>query len=1080
MSAIKTLLVTLCATATAMAAGSIPHPEHPRPDLRREAWVNLNGAWGFDFDAADAGEKAEWFKPTHKLGKQIVVPFPWQSKLSGIAKPDYRGVAWYQRTVTVPAAWKGKRAWLVFGAVDWDAKVWVNGKAMGGHVGGYTPFAFDITDAAPPGSKASIVVRANDPNAREQPAGKQHHWYTQSGGIWQTVYLEARGDAHIARFEMVPAIEGDGAAATVGLTVETGGKGEDAAFEFEIVGQGKVTMSPVTPAGRHRMKLSFAKPRLWSPDDPHLYDVVLRLLRDGKPVDVVHSYVGIREFGAAKAPGRDYKYITLNGKPVYLRGALHQSFHPDGIYQYPDDKTLRWDYEYAKRIGINFLRIHIKTEIPRALYWADKLGILIMEDQPNYAQHTEQSKKWWEMVLRETVARDFNHPSILSWCNFNETWGIGQGGYSAERQTWVVEMYGLTKLLDPTRLVEDNSPCRYDHTVTDINSWHFYINDYRRARQHIAGVVEKTFPGSEFNYAKGYKQADAPLINSEYGGISAGLGDQDISWCFKYLTNELRKHDKICGYIYTEQSDIEWEHNGFLNYDRSEKVYGYDYWFPGFSLADINAADAVVLDIEPCPVAKPGDTLTVPVFISHWSAREDARLMLHWQYDYLDRWGERHVKAAEGSRRVTWKPYQVTPAGAVVLKLTSDAPAVGALLVWLADGDGKRVAANYINVHVDAPAPRVEAMDKRRIGVRFAPSDFARWEWGGATPPTNRRAKHKAHAQGSGHMEYVLMVPKGVPVDGLASVGIIAELAAKAGGEKLAWPARKKPVDYPQTDKDVTWPSDVTVSINGVTLATTTLADDPADARGVLSHQYRHHPGSFGWLVKMEKDDAKLLDSIRRTRRLLIRFEVAADAKHKGGLAVFGERLGRFPVDPTVVLAYGQDHGMAQRAVSAESIAVDRLVASREVIVATADDAPTTWRYTTAKPAGKWMTPAFDDAAWKKGRGGFGTRGTPNAVIGTIWRTPDIWLRTRFDLPQPERVLGAMLRFYHDEDVEIFLNGRRIVQRRGFVAEYIEAPLKPADLKALRPKDNLLAAHCRQTRGGQNIDVGLAVIRKKK
>ena len=581
------LVMLLCALAAPLtAANKIPLPEHPRPDLRREQWLNLNGPWAFDFDPDDKGEKAAWFQPgKHKLAQKIVVPFPWESKLSGIQRPDYRGVAWYSRTVTVPREWKGKRAWLVFGAVDWTAKVWVNGTLLGEHVGGYTPFAFDITDVAAPGQQAHIIVRADDPNSPEQPFGKQTpRWYTHTGGIWQTVYLEARGDAYLDRMQLVTDLLAD-RRARVDAALFLGGDTNGVAAELEVIGAGKARTLK-TADGACRLRLDIADPHLWSPDDPHLYDAVVRILRSGKEVDRVHTYLGVRKVHRAGVGGRRYQYITLNGYPIYLRGALHQSFHPDGIYQYPDDATMRWDYEYAKKIGLNFLRIHIKTEIPRALYWADKLGVLIMEDQPSFGRYTPRSKAWWEGVLRETVARDFNHPSIIAWCNFNETWGIGDGGYTPDHQAWVKEMYQLTKKLDPTRLVEDNSPCRYDHVATDINSWHFYINDYHAARRHIANVVSRTFLGSPFNYAKGFKQYLEPLINSEYGGISAGLGDQDISWCFKYLTNELRKHDKICGYVYTEQSDIEWEHNGFLNYDRSEKVFGYDFWFPGFSLAD--------------------------------------------------------------------------------------------------------------------------------------------------------------------------------------------------------------------------------------------------------------------------------------------------------------------------------------------------------------------------------------------------------------------------------------------------------------------------------------------------------------
>ncbi len=1077
----RTLLAMACTLAAAAAAApAIPLPEHPRPDLRREQWLNLNGPWAFDFDPDDAGEKAGWSQPGKaKLAKQIVVPFPWESKLSGIERPDYRGVAWYAREVTVPAAWEGKRAWLVFGAVDWAAKVWVNGKLLGEHVGGYTPFGFDITGVAAPGQKAFIVVRADDPNHPEQPGGKQHHWYTHTGGIWQTVYLEARGEAYLDRMQIVTDLLSD-ASGRINAKLFLGGDTKGAAAELEVVGAGTSKRAKVAD-DTCRLELRIPQPHLWSPDDPHLYDAVVRVLRDGKEVDRVHTYLGVRTVWRAGVHEKRYQYITLNHRPIYLRGALHQSFHPDGIYQYPDDKTLRWDYEYAKKIGINFLRIHIKTEIPRALYWADKLGVLIMEDQPNFARYTERSKKWWESVLRETVARDFNHPSVIAWCNFNETWGIGDGGYKDDHQAWVIKMFGLTKKLDPTRLVEDNSPCRHDHVVTDINSWHFYINDYARARDHIAGVVEQTFPGSQFNYAKGYKQGLEPLINSEYGGISAGKGDQDVSWCFKYLTNELRKHDKVCGYVYTEQSDIEWEHNGFLNYDRSEKVYGYDYWFPGFSLADLNAPDFVVLDVEPCPVVKAGETLSVPVLISHWSDRRAKELTLHWQLDTVDRWGDRFERSAQGSRKVSWKRWSVTPAGTIKVKMPDAGPWVCGLRVWLADAEGERVAANYINAHVDAPTARVEVPNRRQVALRFAPNDFAAWQWAaGHAPPTHRRARHKAHAQGTGHVEYELAIPEAVPTQGLQMLTVLAELSAKAGDEKLAWPARKKPVDYPQTDKAVAWPTEVAISINGVALGRQTLEDDPADARGVLSHQYRYHPGSFGWRVRMEAKDARLLAAVAEARRMVVRFEVPDDAEHKGGLAIFGERLGRFPMDPMVVLTYAEGHDLKVGPLSDEPVAVNRLVASRETVVATADDAPTTWRYTTARPAGKWMSPAFDDGGWKTGKAGFGSRGTPNAVVHTNWRTPDIWLRTPFDLSAPDRVLGAMLRFYHDEDVEIFLNARRVAARRGYVAEYIEQALKPDDLKLLRAKGNVLAVHCRQTRGGQNIDVGLSVIRRRK
>jgi len=1070
------LLAVFGVMASVSLAADVPHREHPRPDLRRDSWLNLNGTWAFDFDKQDAGEGAGWFTPgRHNFSRQIVVPFPWQSKLSGIERTDYDGVAWYSREVMVPSSWKGKRAWLVFGAVDWSAKVWVNGSLLGEHVGGYTPFAFDLTGVAGPGEKAVIVVRAEDANHAEQPAGKQHNWYTHCGGIWQTVYLEARGATFLDNMELVTKLKNDNAAATVSLKAMLGGNTADTSVEFEVEGVSKASASASGSTCTVRLELD--KPKLWSPDTPHLYDIVVRILQDGEEKDRVYGYLGVREFGTAQAPGRDYAYITLNGKPIYLRGDLHQSFHPDGIYQYPDDKTLRWDYAYAKQIGINFLRIHIKTEIPRALYWADKLGVLIMEDQPNFSHYTPRSQRWWEDVMRATVARDFNHPSIFSWCNFNETWGVGHGGYTPDHQKWVAEMYHLTKQLDPTRLVEDNSPCRYDHVVTDINSWHFYINDYARAREHIANVVQETYVGSTFNYAEGCRQSNAPLINSEYGGISAGLGDQDISWCFKYLTSELRKHDKICGYVYTEQSDIEWEHNGFLNYDRTEKVYGYDYWFPGFSLADLNAPDFIVLDIEPCPLVEAGQTLDVPVLLSHWSDREDEKLTLHWRLDCLDRWGQRHDDLVGGTRATSWKPYEVVPIGTIEVPIPSIAPAVGALCVWVTGEDGSRVAANYINVQVASSAPRMETPDGRRIALRFSPRDFCTWQWEETTLPSSNRAKHKVHALGSGFLEYEIAIPQNVPVDNLKSVTLLAELSAKAGDEKLAWPDRTKPVDYPQTDREIKWPSDVAVSFNGIEIGRTTLTDDPADARGVLSHRNRYQPGSYGWRIEMGGADRELLESVRKSRRLKVRLSVPPDAEHQGGLAVFGENMGRYPMDPTCILDYEEPHGLAPGTLSNESPAMNRIVANRQSVVATADEEPETWRYTLEPPSGTWQGAGYDDSGWKKGRAGFGTRGTPNAVVNSTWKTSDIWLRKTFDVKDPETVLGATLRLYHDEDVQIFLNGRRLVQRHGYVTDYIEQSLSAEEKSLLRARGNVLAVHCRQTVGGQNVDVGLQILR---
>lgn len=1071
---------------TAFAADT-PWPEHPRPDFQRSPWVNLNGQWDFDFDSQDTGEKEQWFAPgKHAFSKKIVVPFSWESKLSGIGDKDYKGVAWYSREITLPdgEGWNGKDAWLIVGACDWEAKVYVNGKPAVEHVGGYLPFEVNLSQFGKPGEKVTVVIRAKDVTDDQQPTGKQIGWYTRTSGIWQTVYLEPRSETFISRIQIAPSIKNGLAKCTV--TAEPVGAEEfrvtspNAAFDPVTAGvRGVMTYSksgkPAFEMGKATIDLKETK--LWSPESPTLYPVVIELLKDEKVIDRVETYFGFREISVAKAPGREYKYICLNGKPIYLRGALHQSFHPDGIYQYPNDAVMRSDYELCKRIGINFLRIHIKTPVPRELYWADKLGVMIMQDMPNFWNNTGQARKWYEEMLRGAVARDFNHPAIFSWVDFNETWGLDNPGpYDAERQQWVEKIYKMTKSLDPSRLVEDNSPCKYDHVVTDINSWHFYINDYAEAKKHIQEVVDKTFPGSTFNYIGGRKQTDAPLMNSEYGGISAGSGDQDISWCFKYLTNEQRLHDKICGYIYTELSDIEWEHNGYVNYDRTPKEYGYDFWYPGFSLADINAPDFVVIDAPPMIELKDGETREVPIRISHWSDYEAKALLLKWRADWIDHNGVRRDADKWETRSAVWKPYEVVDQPPVEISAPAGkGSAIGALLVELVDGD-RVLARNYINLCVTRSLPAAEVMGKAQA-FRFRPGDFSAWQWqeSKTAMPAGVNTE-KVCIRGSGHIEYQIATGNEGLQD-IAAIELTAELAAKAGDEKLDWPERKRDVDYPQTDVKK-WPTDLRISINGVEIHRETLSDDPADARGALSHHRQYHPGSYGWLVRAKLTDSTAINRIRETAAdgvVTIRFEVPADAKNKGGLAIFGDKLGRYPVMPTLILR-GSKPARKQPSSSAATSAINRLMDRMKTILPTAESGGHAWRFTIDKPGDKWNQPDFDDTQWKTGKSGFGKEGTPNTTIGTPWTSPDIWLRSEIAVDDPAAIIAGQWRLYHDEGCEIYVNGKQILRRKGFVTQYLDLPLGPDALAALRPGKNTIAVHCRQTEGGQYVDVGLTAV----
>ena len=1067
------IVLGLCGPFFALAAdGPAPWPEHPRPDLCRQPWVSLNGTWAFEFDPQNQGEDQGWFEIDHALSGRITVPFPWESKLSGVGDTEYKGTAWYSRKIRLPegTGWEKRNAWLVVGACDWQAKVWVNGRLAGEHVGGYLPFDVNLSQFAKPGEEVTVTIKATDVTAGHQPTGKQVGWYTRNSGIWQSVYLEPRGKGYIGWVKAVPDVD-DG---TVTLSTEvifpgqpfvvTASSPEDEFQSAMVRGQ------PDHPIVE--LKLVLKNPQLWSPESPKLYPVRLHV---GVPIDpkdtrdVVETYFGFREVSAIKAPGGDYQYIALNGEPVYLRGALHQSFHPEAIYQYPSDAVMRSDYELCKKLGINMLRIHIKTPVPRELYWADRLGVLIMQDIPNFWEYNEQATKWYEQLLEGAVTRDHMHPSVFSWVDFNETWGINHQGYGPERHKWVEAMYHRTRHLDSTRLVEDNSPCNYDHVITDINSWHFYINDYAAARKHIAEVVQKTFPGSGFNYVKGYVQGNQPLMNSEYGGIGAGQGDQDISWCFKYLTNELRLHEKICGYIYTELSDIEWEHNGFVNYDRTPKEYGYAFWCPGMSMADLNGPDFVVLDAPPVLEIEPGKPAQVPVKVSHWSA-ELGEPTLTWRTIWLDGVGERHEGAVR-TRPVKWAQYRVTDQEPLAVNASAQGK-VGALAVELRSGE-RVLARNYINLLAKRPAsPPVRAMGPNRLALSFGTAEAAAWSF--EAKVRQGVGRHKAFAEGGGAAEYHLQLPEGLKIENLRGLTILAELAAYAGAAKLDWPARTKPVDYPQTDVRK-WPSDVVISVNGQELGRQTLPDDPADARGALSH-FNGLQGGYGYLVNVELSGKALKTAVAALgdkRVLRIRFEVPADAKNRGGLSIYGEAAGCYPVGPTVLMAFDGGHGLGGEYASQASAAIDQL---RLVLVPTAETQPRTWKYATEKPGPGWMAPEFDDSAWKSGPAGFGTPETPGAIVGTAWNTADIWARTEFTVADPAKIGSALLRLHHDDDAEVYVNGVQAVALRRFSTSYEEQPLSAEARSALKPGKNTLAVHCKQKSGGQYIDVGLTAV----
>ncbi len=938
-----------------------PRPEYPRPDRQRGTiegfdWLNLNGPWQFRFDGDRCGLKEKWFEPDAlEWREQIIVPFCWESLAAWgegdaagndnyyatrvfrnpleVTRENHRSaqryeVGWYRRRIQIPDGepWKDKRIILTIGAADFFTDAWCNGKPLGHHEGGYTPFEFDITDALVTENgqrQALIVLRVEDPmDNREQPVGKQWRWYTTTSGIWQTVFIEPRARTHIDSFKFA----GDIDAGTVQITVNCAETKAGAVVEAEISGPDgkKQTESLEVKNGVSARTVKLAKLQLWDPNFPFLYDVRLRLKQGAASLDEVRTYFGMRkiDFATAKESGAPTA-LRINGVPRYLRGALHQSFYPDGVYTASSVEVIKNDLAYAKKVGFNFLRIHIKVDDPLIYHWADKLGMLLMADMPNFGEggDTGLGRQRFETMMREAIQRDFNHPSIFAWCLFNETWGFGGQlsfldkllapspalaandeklifetakkqplpGELSRPQDWVQHMWELAKQLDPTRLVEDMSVCHWDHLEyyqhcdTDINSWHFYINDYLKAKEHIARIVKSTFVGSTFNYVSGFQHKGQPLINSEYGGIGALDGDRDVSWSFKFLTNELRRYPQIAAYIYTELHDVEWEYNGFLNYDRTPKDFGYD-------PRAINESNTLPVDSPPIQHVKPGSRVRLEVASSHYSTRAHKDVLLHWEMGGVDTHGRVHQDLAQGRAPIAFPHRKVGLAHTLDLEMPAT-PMLCTLQLSARTPDGAVLAQNSVNYFVNGVYPPSREETPRALILRGAPGDWSAAKWSGQMSDRDKaQTEDCCAAFGRGFFEWTL------PLNG-------ADLA-KAHRIKVLCEGSSHRLDSPQTDSDV-HSTTLRMLLNDIRVYEGVLRNHPHDARGVLSY-LRGGVGAYGYLVHAFAE-GELLRQIAATVKddvLRLRCAVPDEAVPVGGLTIYGAECGRFPVCPTVIVEW--------------------------------------------------------------------------------------------------------------------------------------------------------------------------------
>ncbi|MGY5764088.1 glycoside hydrolase family 2 protein [Brachybacterium sp. DNPG3] len=601
------------------AAVDVPRPEHPRPQLHRPAWLNLNGTWQFEIDRSDSGRERGLLE--RELAGEITVPFAPETAASGIGERDYLEAVWYRRTITVPADWEGLRPILHLGAVDHDATVWANGVEVARHRGGFTPFRADLSQVAGvgAGSEVEIVVRARDPKDGPQARGKQSLWYRathatyhRTTGIWQTVWLEGVPADEIRSLRIIPSLAAGSFAIDVPLARSTPGT------RLEVVasvpGGAEVARADVRADLDLAPHLELAIPedaiRVWGPGAPELYALQVRLLdAEGGVLDEVSSYAGLR---STTLNGHEYR---INGEKVFQRLVLDQGYWEDTFMTTPDDEAFRTDIRLAYEAGFNGARLHQKVFEERMLFWADLHGYLTWGEFGDWGvsgmgptgdnqQPTASFIGQWV----EALARDINHPSIVGWCPLNETHQVLHDRLT-QLDDVTQAMYDATKLADPSRPVLDASG--YSHRVrgADVYDSHSYEQDPERFRAEQSGLAEGTpfanrreLGPDEMPFADGafsLAYAGQPYFVSEYGGIwwneqeareaaeaeragnnageSWGYGqrigsEEELYARFEGLTRVLLEDPLMFGYCYTQMTDVFQEKNGVVDFDRGRKL----------------------------------------------------------------------------------------------------------------------------------------------------------------------------------------------------------------------------------------------------------------------------------------------------------------------------------------------------------------------------------------------------------------------------------------------------------------------------------------------------------------------------
>lgn len=585
-----------------ITAFAIPRAEYPRPQFERNAWINLNGEWTYSFDFGGSGLEREWFKSTG-FDQKITVPFCPESKLSGVEYKDFINHMWYHRTISIPQDWADKQILLHFGAVYYKSEIYIDGVFAARHFGGTSSFQVDITPYVKAGQTHNLVVYVeSDVRSTHQPSGKQNLQfasygcnYTRTTGIWQTVWMEAVHPEGLQSVQMIPDIDQQQLIIRPRFYKELGGK-----LEVTLKDNGKVISKETVAANSlSTVILPVKKMKTWSPENPFLYDVELRVIdKAGNVVDEVKSYAGMRKVHI------EGKKIYLNNQPYYQRLVLDQGFYPDGIWTAPSDEALKKDIQLSMEAGFNGARLHQKVFEERFYYWADKLGYLTWGEASSWGMDCNDIETARNFITEwtEIVERDRNHPSILIWTPTNEEFWPDRVQYPRLMQ----DLYKLTKAIDPTRPFHGTSGG--SHIATDIWTVHNYEQDPAKLKDLLYNdgklmeapkweiqLMPKNIGFNGLKYTDQYTfpqyKHDMPYLIDEFGGIKWNPSQQmesaqNTSWGYGEPPHSLEEFytrleglvntvlslsDHVWGYCYTQLTDVEQEQNGIYYYDRSPK-----------------------------------------------------------------------------------------------------------------------------------------------------------------------------------------------------------------------------------------------------------------------------------------------------------------------------------------------------------------------------------------------------------------------------------------------------------------------------------------------------------------------------